>query len=126
MTTNNLAFIIEDNQILGTSYAKVLELEGLKTEHIADGKEALYRLSVETPRLVILDLNLPSVSGVEILDFINHSLHLAHTITVVASADAIRAETLENRANLVLIKPISTEQLAALSRRLVEDPQAYI
>jgi two-component system KDP operon response regulator KdpE len=126
MTNHNLAFIIEDNPILSASIAKVLELEGLKTEQIADGKQALFRLSVEAPRLVILDLNLPNVSGVEILEFINHSLHLVNTITVVASADAIRAESLEHRAHMVLVKPFSTQQLAALCRRLIKDPQAYI
>lgn len=121
MTHNNLAFIIEDNKMLSASYAQVLELEGLCTEQIDDGKAAIYRLSVEAPRLVILDLNLPEVSGTEILEFINQSMHLVNTVTVIVTANALLADALENRAHMVLVKPVSVEQLASLCRRLLED-----
>ncbi len=62
-----IALIVEDDQDLATLFRHVLDVAGYQTESILDGKEAMERLEEFPPHLVLLDLQLPGMSGVEIL-----------------------------------------------------------
>jgi diguanylate cyclase (GGDEF)-like protein len=78
----------------------------------------LERLSKSRPDLVLLDLNLPVVSGQEILEIIRKSKNLTHTKVVVITAHAHVANGLSAQPDLVLLKPVSNEQLTDLANRL--------
>ena len=85
---------------------------------IEDGQTALARLAEVTPAVVVLDLNLPHVSGDEILHQIRADERLAETRVMLATANAMLAETLRGESDLVLLKPISPDQLRDLASRL--------
>ncbi len=59
--------VVEDNQFTATLYKKVLEREGFQVVHIADGASAFEAIQHEEFDLVLLDLMLPEMDGVEIL-----------------------------------------------------------
>ena len=61
--TQRLALIIEDHVDLAEIYKITLDMVGYTTELVTDGKVALDKLADITPDLVILDMNLPQVSG---------------------------------------------------------------
>ncbi|MBN1991914.1 MAG: response regulator transcription factor [Anaerolineae bacterium] len=115
---NPLAFIIEDDDKLATIFAEALRMAEFETEVVQDGHTALTRLANTTPAVVVLDLHLPHVSGQEILQQIRGDERLAKTRIILATADALMAEHLRQKADLVLIKPISFSQLRDLSARL--------
>jgi len=113
-----LALIIEDDYDLSDIFAQALQAAGFETQIIRSGDTALARLASTTPDVVVLDLHLPHVSGVDILQEIRADARLAETRVIVATADPRAAEVLEDQATLVLLKPISFGQLRDLAGRL--------
>jgi CheY-like chemotaxis protein len=112
------ALIIEDNRELAIIFSQALQAAGFATGIIQDGDQALARLAITTPDVVVLDLHMPCVSGVEILRRIRADARLAGTRVIVATADMRATDMLQDQADLVLIKPVSFTQLRDLAGRL--------
>lgn len=112
------ALIVEDNLPHANLFEEALQKAGFNTEVIRDGQVALNKLAEITPELVVLDLHLPHISGEDILAYIRQDARLAKTRVVLASADPQMASMLREKADLVLIKPISYFQLKELAIRL--------
>lgn len=112
------ALIIEDDADLANIFAQALQVAEYAVEVIRDGKQALELLEAATPNVVVLDLHLPHVSGQDILRRIRAQARLAETRVILATADAILADSLRDEADLVLIKPISFRQMHDLAARL--------
>lgn len=113
-----LALIIEDDPDISIVFGEALRSAGFETEAVTMGKEALARLEASTPDIVVLDMNLPQVSGDTLLDKIRSDPRLGKTRIIVATADAQAADLIQARADLVLLKPISFTQLRDLAIRL--------
>jgi DNA-binding response OmpR family regulator len=113
-----LAFIIEDDEDLSIIFSEALNAAGFQTQMIRNGRLALEQLMVSTPKVVILDMHLPGLSGLEILKYIRTEERLALTNVIVTTADAVMAEQVRDSADLALIKPITFGQLRDLSARL--------
>jgi DNA-binding response OmpR family regulator len=113
-----LAFIIEDERELAELFARALQMAEFDTEIIRNGNAALARLATTVPTLVVLDLHLPYVSGVDILNHIRGDDRLVKTRVMLATADPHMADVLREKSDLVLIKPISFFQLRDLAARL--------
>ncbi len=120
MQTN--AMVIEDDKDLSYIFSHALKSARFATEAIMDGERALSRLGETVPSLVVLDLNLPIVSGVEILQHIRNDPRLSKTRVIIATANSHIADTLSG-ADFVLIKPISYQQLSKLAARLANQVQ---
>ena len=116
--TNPLALIVEDDPKLAKIFSLALKSAQFETEIIQDGATALTRLAEIIPAVVVLDLHLPLVSGEDILHEIHADERLAATRVLLATADALMAERLRKKTDLVLLKPISVNQLRSLARRL--------
>ena len=110
-----LALIIEDDYDLSIIFAEALQAAGFETQIVRAGDTALMWLSSTTPKVVVLDLHLPRVAGTNILREIRDNERLAETRIIVTTADARLAETLREKADLVLLKPISFSQLRDLA-----------
>ena len=111
------ALIIEDNLDLAVVFAQALQAAGYATGIIEDGSQALARLAVATPDVVVLDLHISLVSGAEILRQIRADARLDKTRVIVATADSRVPDVLREQADLVLIKPVSFSQLRDLAAR---------
>lgn len=115
---NPLALIIEDHLDAATIFSEAMKAAQFDTEVIHSGDVALTRLAATTPDIVVLDLNLPQVSGTEILRCIRADARLVDTRVIVATAHPRMADELHEKADLVLIKPVSFTQLRNLAARL--------
>ena len=111
------AFVIEDHEYTATIFAAALQAAGYETEIVSDGEAALIRLKEAEPDLIVLDLHLPGVSGREILGHIRKDVRLEKVPVFLATADPLLADELSSNVNLVLIKPISFDQLSVLATR---------
>ena len=116
--TQPRALIIEDDPKLCTIYDTVATQAGYETEIIRRGDEALKRLSFVSPRLILLDIHLPYVSGIELLKVIRATETLAKTPVIVLTADLFAAESLENLADYVIIKSYGVSRLRELVAKL--------
>ncbi|MEM7029248.1 MAG: response regulator [Chloroflexota bacterium] len=113
-----VAFIIEDDEALRELFTEALQQAGFETEALDDGDVAMTRLAASKPDVIVLDLNLPHVSGQQILQHIRASTQLENTRVIVVSANHRLAESLRILADLVLIKPVSFSQLRDLAKRM--------
>lgn len=113
-----LAFVIEDDKNLSFAYAEAIESAGYHTEVFRDGNEGLENLKKSVPVMIILDLNLPGVHGLEILKYVRSDDRLKNSRVIVTTADDRTAETLHGKADIVLVKPIGFGQLRDLAARL--------
>jgi two-component system alkaline phosphatase synthesis response regulator PhoP len=117
MMPKPLALIIEDDPQLSQVFC--LTLQALfETEAIMDGTLAQERLAEVLPNLIILDLNLPGVSGKAILSKIRVDERLCKVPLIIATADALQADFVRNDSDIILLKPISPLQLRAIAERL--------
>jgi DNA-binding response OmpR family regulator len=115
---NPLAFIVEDDEDASVIFANALQEAGFECEIIRTGDKALVWLAETVPAVVVLDLELPGVSGAEILRQIRADARLAQTHVIIATAYPDLAVGLEETADLVLFKPVSYVQLRDLAKRV--------
>lgn len=113
-----LALIVEDEPDVGNVFFLAMEEAGFQTKLINSGEVALAWLATTVPDVVVLDLRLPHISGVEILYYIRADPRLVGTRVIVITAYPKSGVFLQKRADLVLIKPISFAQLRDLAMQL--------
>ena len=113
----NLALVIEDDEDLSAIFVKAMEAAGYQVEAILDGQLAEKRLKQAAPRIIVLDMHLPHVDGATLLKQIHANPNFKDTKIILATADNVLAEIYRDKANIVLIKPITFSQLRDLSAR---------
>jgi CheY-like chemotaxis protein len=112
------ALIVEDETDLAIIFAKALQEAGFETQIVRAGDTALMWLTSTAPQVVVLDLHLPRVSGEEVLEKIRADERLKDTQVIIATADPRMADILQDKADLVLLKPIGFSQMRDLAARL--------
>jgi len=112
------AMIIEDDATLAMVYAEALRSADFDTAVLHTGKAAMDYLAVTSPQIIVLDLHLPDVSGIRIVELVRSLDHLAETRIIVTSGDPGLADTVREQVDLVLDKPVSYQQLQLLSSRM--------
>jgi DNA-binding response OmpR family regulator len=118
MSSELFALVVEDEHDLSVIFSEALKTAGFTTEVIYDGRAALIRLSEVVPQVVVLDINLPTVSGSEILRQIRSDGRLSKTQVWVLTADVPAGESVEADADVVLLKPVGFLKLSDLATRL--------
>jgi DNA-binding response OmpR family regulator len=114
-----LALVVEDDPGVGGVYVEALRQAGFATELFTNGRAGLARLAVAVPDVVLLDLNLPLISGESILRAIRADSRLKDTRIIITTGESHRAKGLQKQADLVLVKPVSAIQLSDLAARLI-------
>ena len=114
----DLALIVEDNSLLSKMFSRALSDVGYQTLVIQDGEHAMSWLEQDEPRLLLLDLHLPTVSGKEIFNHIVEDVRFENTYIVLCTADARMGSMLAERADFLLNKPVDISQLQRMADRL--------
>ena len=109
--------IIEDNRDIAALFRHVVDMIGYRTEVVLDGVTAAERLSNSKPDVVVLDLGLPGITGDVLLQYIRDDKRLRNTKVIVVTAYSHMAATLPVEPDLILLKPVSIEQLAMFVAR---------
>ena len=115
--TKPIAFIIEDDPQLSQIFTLTLS-ELFEIEAITDGTQALARLANVVPKLIVLDINLPGASGAQILNSIRADTRFDSTRVILATANPRQADELRDKADIVLLKPVSIVQLRDFAERM--------
>ncbi len=106
--------IAEDNEALGRFLAKGLGGNGCEVEVAADGEQALRSFLENEPDLLILDLDLPGLPGMELLRAARRASLLCPALVLSGSADgSARTGCLDEGADDYLAKPFSLTELRA-------------
>ncbi|RLJ20401.1 DNA-binding response regulator [bacterium endosymbiont of Escarpia laminata] len=111
--------LVEDDELLGDGICKVLSRRGDQLEWVRDGRSALTAISEREPDLVLLDINLPDISGFDILKAIRAAENDVPILVLTArSSVSNRVFALDNGADDYLVKPFDIEELCARVRAL--------
>lgn len=119
--TERFALIIEDQEEIADIYSNALSLADFETQIIYDGKEALEQLEHLSPQLVILDMNLPRVSGHYLFKQMRTMRHLVNVPVIICTANTVMANAMKaeiNETDFILVKPVSIHQLRGLVDRI--------
>jgi len=105
--------IVDDEVHLAKILQFTLEHAGYKVETAFDGQEALEKLPLFSPDIVILDLSLPVIDGYEVCQIIKGSDVTRDIPVVILSARDFQQDGLEKPidADLFIEKPFNTEYL---------------
>lgn len=102
--------------------ASLRELEDTRCTEAGSGLEALEQLALAQVELIILDLNMPDMHGLDVLRFVRgHSAYRGVPIIVLTTRgdEASRGAALAAGATLYLTKPFAPQQLAAQAQELL-------
>jgi DNA-binding response OmpR family regulator len=106
--------IVEDNVALGHFLKKGLQLEGHAVEWVSDGEAALKCAAAHRPELMVLDLGLPRLDGVQVLDALRGQGGDTSVLVLTGRNDTEeRVRCLNAGADDYLQKPFSFPELAA-------------
>lgn len=112
--------VVEDNETLANGIAHQLRDQGHSVDILADGAEALTFLRQDSADLVILDVNLPSLGGFEILRTLRTEGIVIPIILLTARSELHdRVSGLDAGADDYLTKPFDMEELNARIRALM-------
>ena len=115
--------IVDDSKVMRDMVAACLRpLCEVAFEFAASGLEAIERLALASYQLVVLDLNMPDVGGLEVIEFIRSQDKLrALPILVVTTRgdDTSKARVIEAGASGFLPKPFAPEQILTEVRELL-------
>jgi CheY-like chemotaxis protein len=115
-----VALIVEDHEDQALVFESAVTLAGFETTQINNGRKASEFLMTNVPDVVILDLHLPDMTGDEILKQIRADERLSATKVILATADGALANRVEDQADLVLLKPVSFDQMKSLSKKVLK------
>jgi two-component system, OmpR family, response regulator RegX3 len=111
--------IVEDEESLADSVRYNLEREGYAVTVATDGRRALERFRAEQPALVILDLMLPEVSGLDLCRAIRAESDVPIIMVTAKDSEADKVTGLELGADDYVTKPFSVRELVSRVRALL-------
>ena len=109
--------LVEDDLSLATGLRDALSREGFVVNHVATGQLALAAVLAEVPDILILDLGLPDMDGLEVLAKVRaRDEHIPVMVLTARSAINDKIAGLDSGADDYLAKPFNVEELAARLR----------
>ena len=108
------ALIIDDNPQLADSLAMMLSLFDIAARKAYGSRPALVTLQEFTPSVIFLDINMPGVSGFDVLGFVKRDPRLMEVPVIVVTSDdqpETTARAKEAGVKAVIIKPVTMEAL---------------
>jgi len=112
--------LVDDEESIVESIEFALKQEGYEVVKACDGHEALQKVQLEKPNLIVLDLMLPQISGLEVCRILRREKNEVPIIMLTAKGEEIdRVIGLEVGADDYLVKPFSLRELVARIRALL-------
>lgn len=117
--------VVDDSKVMRDMVVACLRgLPEARFTQAGSGLEAIERLSLGRFDLVVLDLNMPDISGIEVLEFVRAQDALKKLPIVVVTTrgdEASRSAALTAGASLFMTKPFTPEGIVAEAQRLLAD-----
>jgi len=117
--------IIDDEPSIRDTLERILRRDGHEVEKAADGRRALEAVSARPPDLVITDIYMPEMDGIEFLLSLNEATPDIPVVAISGGAIASAGFVLEDAAQLgaaaTLAKPFEVDEVRSLVRRVLEE-----
>lgn len=125
MRSQQRVLVVDDDDGVRTSVTWALEADGFEVESVNNGLAAMESINANPPALVVLDLSLPGLGGLDILrrlrttDRCSNSRPIPVIVLSGRDSETDRIIGLDLGADDYLVKPFSTGELAARARSVL-------
>ena len=114
--SNPIILVVDDEPQIRRTLRATLTSEGCDVIEAKNGQEAVEAVVREHPALILLDVNLPDMSGVEACSKIRKMFHGPIIIVTVRRSERDKIEALNSGADDYIVKPFSADELLARIR----------
>ena len=118
--------VVDDSKVMRDMVVACLRpYPGLTFTHASSGLEAIERLSLKPFDLLILDLNMPDIGGIEVVEYVRSQDTLRHLPIIIVTTrgdEASRARALAVGANRFMTKPFTPDTMLSEVRGLLNAP----
>ena len=108
------ALVVDDNRATADSLVRVLQALNVPSRAAYGPGPGMAILSSETPKVIFLDINMPGVTGFEILSYCNREPRLSSVPVFVVTSDdqpQTRNQAFQGGAKAFLVKPVTVDLL---------------
>jgi len=115
MTDRKIVMIVEDEPDTAEMFAEMMRMKGYYVVKSLGGKKAIQMIAHELPDVLMLDVMMPELSGLEILLSMQNDPVLSKIPVIVVSAKGLPSDIrsgLEAGASIYLTKPVSFQDLS--------------
>jgi CheY-like chemotaxis protein/anti-sigma regulatory factor (Ser/Thr protein kinase) len=114
--------VIEDNSNQRNGLCRLLERAGYEVRSAADGVEALQKIRNSTFDLLLVDIWMPRMNGLELLQLLPKESRPKALIITADESPELLLRTLREKAYLSISKPVNPEELLQTVKRTLESP----
>jgi two-component system response regulator MprA len=111
--------VVDDDPRIASSLRRALVYEGYEVDTAGDGTEGLSKAREQPPDLVILDVMMPGLDGIEVCLRLRAEGDVAILMLTARDATSARVQGLDSGADDYLVKPFAYEELLARVRALL-------
>lgn len=122
MKKNNTVLIVEDDKSICNFLAVILESNGYRPLVAETGKAALSMAASYCPQLMLLDLGLPDMDGLDVLDTVRQWTYMPVIIVSAQGQEVQKVAALDKGADDYVTKPFSNAELLARMRSVLRRP----
>jgi two-component system chemotaxis response regulator CheY len=122
MVSTIRALVVEDSTTMRAFVVAALEHAGFEVTQAKSGFEALKILPKERFNIIVTDVNMPDINGLELVRYVRNSPDHKATPLVIISTDGRerdRDRGMQLGATAYLVKPFKPEELASLARTVL-------
>jgi CheY-like chemotaxis protein len=106
---SNIALVVDDSMLIRYTVCRFLEERGFAVESATNGVEALQVLSRVRPDLIITDVQMPRMSGTELISALKSKPETAKIPIIIVAGRGSGFDTSEKRADFAIYKDIDIE-----------------
>ena len=116
METKHNLLIVEDEKAISNLIATTLETQGYHYEKASNGAQAMLAVTSHSPEVILLDLGLPDIDGMEVLRQIRQKSDVPIIVVSARGQEREKISALDQGADDYVTKPFSAEELLARIR----------
>ncbi|MBL8061942.1 MAG: response regulator [Anaerolineales bacterium] len=126
-STQKTVMIIEDEPDAAELFAEMMRVNGYRVIKMFSSAPAIPIISQEKPDVILLDVMMPDISGLEVLRFIRREPELASIPVIIVSAKSMPSDIkngIEAGASMYLTKPVGFQDLKQAVRKVLNEPSS--
>ncbi|SRR5581483_4222053 len=123
-----VVLVVDDSMLIRHSVCRLLQEQGFAVEAVSNGLEALEKLAVVKPALIVTDMQMPKMGGSELITALKKNPETAQIPIIIVAGRQSGFEYTENRANFTIFKDIDVDEqlkkaIAAIFRKAAASSQ---
>jgi CheY-like chemotaxis protein len=122
---SNVALVVDDSMLMRYTVCRFLEERGFAVEAVSNGVEALDALARVQPGLIVTDMQMPKMSGSELITALKANPETAKIPVIIVASRASGFDETEKRANFAIYKDVDIDAQLGKALDLVLGKKAH-